>query len=94
MARTGRPRSGPDLVVTGAQRRELVRGTRAATSTQAYALRCRIVLGCAEPGAANAHVAAAVGVTPTPIRSSGRKTAEEILDSLARYIERIAGAEH
>ncbi len=40
MARTGRPRSGPDLVVTEAQRRELVRGARAATSTQAYALRC------------------------------------------------------
>ncbi len=37
MVRTGRPRSGPELVVTGAQRQELVRGARAATSTQAYA---------------------------------------------------------
>ncbi|WP_169811593.1 helix-turn-helix domain-containing protein [Nocardia shimofusensis] len=46
-----------------AQRRELVRSAWVATSTHAYALRCRIVLACAEPGAANAHVAAAVGVT-------------------------------
>ncbi|WP_280238064.1 IS630 family transposase [Nocardia abscessus] len=68
MARTGRPRSGPDLVVTEAQRRELVRGARAATSTQAYALRCRIVLACAEPGAFNTHVAAEVGVSAMTVR--------------------------
>ena len=68
MARTGRPRSGPDLVVTEAQRRELVRGARAATSTQAYALRCRIVLACAEPGAFNTHVAARVGVSAMTVR--------------------------
>ncbi len=68
MARTGRPRSGPDLVVTEAQRRELVRGARAATSTQAYALRCRIVLACAEPGAFNTHVAAQVGVSAMTVR--------------------------
>ncbi|WP_280234481.1 hypothetical protein [Nocardia cyriacigeorgica] len=53
--------------MTQAQRRELVRGARAATSTQAYALRCRVVLACAEPGAANAHVATTVGVTPMTV---------------------------
>lgn len=68
MARTGRPRSGPELVVTEAQRKELVRGARAATSTQAYALRCRILLACAEPGAFNTHVAAEVGVTGMTVR--------------------------
>jgi hypothetical protein len=46
------------LVVTEAQRRELVRGAWAAASTQAYALRRRIVSACAEPGAFNVHVAA------------------------------------
>jgi hypothetical protein len=56
------------LVVTEAQRRELVRGARAATSTQAYALRCRIVLACAEPGAFNTHVAAQVGVSAMTLR--------------------------
>ncbi|MGI5324094.1 hypothetical protein [Actinomadura nitritigenes] len=33
--------------MTAAERAELERGARAATSTQAYALRCRIVLACA-----------------------------------------------
>ncbi|WP_199742677.1 hypothetical protein [Nocardia stercoris] len=49
--------------MTEAQRKELIRGARAATSAQAFALRCRIVLACAEPGAFNTHVAAQVGVT-------------------------------
>ncbi|MGO4649370.1 IS630 family transposase [Nocardia sp. 2YAB30] len=83
MARTGRPRSVPDLVVTEAQRQELVRGARAATSTQAYALRCRIVLACAEPGAANAHVAAAVGVTPMTVAKWRKRFIEHGLAGLA-----------
>lgn len=83
MARTGRPRSGPDLAVTEAQRRELVRGARAATSTQAYALRCRIVLACAEPGAANAHVATAVGVTPMTVAKWRKRFIEHGLPGLA-----------
>src|SRR5262249_60661616 len=61
MARTGRPKA--PLTVTDAERADLVRGSRAATSTQAYALRCRIVLACAEPGAMNSHVAAELGVS-------------------------------
>ncbi|MET8800484.1 helix-turn-helix domain-containing protein [Nocardia sp. NPDC004568] len=83
MARTGRPRSGPELVVTEAQRQELVRGARAATSTQAYALRCRIVLACAEPGVANAYVAAAVGVTPMTVAKWRRRFIEHGLPGLA-----------
>ena len=64
MARTGRPKA--PLTVTDAERAALVRGARAATSTQAYALRCKIVLACAEPGTMNTHVAAELGVsTPT-----------------------------
>ncbi|WP_237755210.1 hypothetical protein [Nocardia nova] len=54
--------------MTEAQRQELVRGARAAT--QAYALRCRIVLACAEPGAFNTHVAARVGVSAMTVRCS------------------------
>ncbi|WP_425296694.1 helix-turn-helix domain-containing protein [Nocardia abscessus] len=38
-----------------------------------YALRCRIVLACAEPGAANAHVAAAAGVTPMTVAKWRRR---------------------
>jgi transposase len=61
MPRTGRPKA--PLTVSAAERAELVRGARAATSTQAYALRCKIVLACAEPGAFNSDVAAGLGVS-------------------------------
>jgi transposase len=71
------------LVVTQAQRRELVWGARAATSTQAYALQCRIVLACAEPGAANAHVATAVGVTPMTVAKWRKRFIEHGLPGLA-----------
>ncbi len=71
------------LTVTEEQRRELVRGARAATSTQAYALRCRIVLACAEPGAANAHVAAVVGVTAMPVAKWRKRFIEHGLPGLA-----------
>jgi transposase len=72
MARTGRPKK-TELVVSAADRAVLLRGARAATSTQAYALRCRIVLACTEPGAANTQVAADVGVSaPTVAKWRGR----------------------
>src|SRR5262245_56130682 len=61
MARLGRPKAM--LTVTEEQRAELARGARAATSTQAFALRCRIVLACADPDAANSHIAAELGVS-------------------------------
>lgn len=61
MARTGRPKA--PLTVSAAEQAKLLRGMRAATSTQAYALRCRIVLACAEQGAVNSRVAAELGVS-------------------------------
>jgi transposase len=71
MARTGRPKAA--LTVTSAERVALARGARASTSTQAYALRCKIVLACAEPGAFNSHVAAELGVSvPTVAKWRGR----------------------
>ncbi|QBI53541.1 IS630 family transposase [Streptomonospora litoralis] len=72
MVKTGRPKKA-ELTVTEADRRELVRGARAATSTQAYALRCRIVLACAEPEAFNKDVAAELGISvPTVAKWRGR----------------------
>jgi hypothetical protein len=71
MARTGRPKV--PLTVTSEQRTALERGARAATSTQAYALRCKIVLACAEPDAFNYQVAAELGVSvPTVTKWRGR----------------------
>lgn len=58
----GRGRPKADLLLTDEERFHLVRGARAAHSTQAYALRCRIVLACAE-GVTNAEVATRLGVS-------------------------------
>ncbi|MEU8008099.1 IS630 family transposase [Catellatospora sp. NPDC049111] len=61
MGRMGRPKAA--LTITDAERTELLRGARAATSTQAYALRCRIVLACADPDSVNTRIAAELGVS-------------------------------
>lgn len=71
MARTGRPKQ--PFSVTATERAELERGARAATSTQAYALRCRIVLACARPGAFHTHVAAELGVSPPTVAKWRRR---------------------
>jgi hypothetical protein len=79
MARTGRPKA--PLTVNGAERAALVRGARAATSTQACALRCKIVLAYAEPVR---DWVQQWNDNPRPF--VWKKTAEEILASLARYL--------
>lgn len=56
MARTGRPKA--ELTLTDTERAQLQRWARRAKSSQALALRARIVLACAEPGASNKQVAA------------------------------------
>jgi transposase len=61
MARTGRP--VPPLVLAEEERRVLQQWARRAKTSQALALRSKIVLACAE-GAANKDVAARMGVTP------------------------------
>jgi transposase len=58
MARTGRPKA--PLILTEQERQTLVRWARRAKSSQALALRCRIVLACAT-GATNNQVAAELG---------------------------------
>jgi transposase len=59
MAGRGRPRI--ELVLTDAERDQLVRWSRRAKSAQALALRCRIVLACAE-GLSNVEVADRLGI--------------------------------
>ena len=60
MARTGRPKA--PLILTDEERQTLIRWSRRAKSSQALALRCRIVLACAT-GATNKQVAADLGVS-------------------------------
>jgi transposase len=67
MAGRGRPK--PPLVLSDDERETLVRWSRRAKSSQALALRCRIVLGCAEDGGlrSNQDVAAQLGIWPQTV---------------------------
>jgi len=58
MSRTGRPKA--ELVLTADEREQLLRWSRRRKSSQALALRSRIVLACAG-GADNKTVAAELG---------------------------------
>src|SRR5690242_9400594 len=79
-ARPGRPKAG--LVLTDAERDQLTRWARRAKTSQALALRARIVLACAD-GRDNKAVAAKLGVGEhTVARWRGRFTRQR-LDGLA-----------
>jgi transposase len=54
-------------VLTGEERAQLLRWSRRAKSAQALALRSRIVLACAAPGASNKQVAADLGVSANTV---------------------------
>src|SRR6266581_1290804 len=80
MARTGRPKAG--LTVTDQERTTLERWARRATSAQALAQRCRIVLACAE-GKDNKEVAAGLGVHQVTVGKWRSRFIERRLDGLA-----------
>ncbi|MEU0079741.1 IS630 family transposase [Micromonospora tulbaghiae] len=79
--RTGRPKA--ELVLTDEERATLLRWSRRAKSSQALALRCRIVLACAEPGATNAAVAAELGVSRPTVGKWRSRFLQRRLDGLA-----------
>ena len=64
MARTGRPKL--ELTLSDDEREQLVRWSRRAKSSQALALRSKIVLGCAD-GGTNASVAEALGCSAVTV---------------------------
>ncbi|MGW3957953.1 helix-turn-helix domain-containing protein, partial [Streptomyces sp. NPDC004752] len=76
----GRPVA--EVTLTDDERETLVRRSRRATSAQALAQRCRIVLGCAE-GKSNQQVAAELGVWPQTVGKWRRRFLESRLDGLA-----------
>jgi transposase len=79
MARAGRPKSA--LVLSGEERATLERWARRPTTAQALALRCRIVLACAQ-GGNDIEVAERLGVGRGTVGKWRRRFIERRLDGL------------
>ena len=80
MAERGRPKA--PLVLTEEERQTLERWARRAKSSQALALRCRIVLACAE-GATNKAVAEQLGIWPQTVTKWRGRFVRQRLEGLS-----------
>src|SRR5438445_2599059 len=79
MARTGRPKTA--LVLSKEERATLLRWSNRAKSAQALALRCRIVLACAQ-GLNNKEVAEQLRCAPVTVGKWRARFAAQRLDGL------------
>lgn len=79
MARRGRPTV--EITLSGDERKTLLRWAQRHSSSQALALRCRIVLACAE-GRPNGEVATELRVHPTTVSKWRHRFAKDRIDGL------------
>src|ERR671930_443242 len=84
MAERGRPRGRPKapLVLTDDERQTLQRWSRRAKTAQALALRCKIVLACAE-GKTNQAVAERLGIWPQTVAKWRGRFVRQRLEGLS-----------
>jgi transposase/DNA-binding CsgD family transcriptional regulator len=80
MARRGRPTV--EITLSAEERSTLQRWARRHSSSQALALRCRIVLACAEADRTHAEIAAALGCNPVTVSKWRHRFAADRLDGL------------
>jgi DNA-binding NarL/FixJ family response regulator len=80
MAERGRPK--PPLVLTDEERQTLERWSRRSKTGQALALRCKIVLACAD-GATNKAVAERLGIWPQTVTKWRGRFVRDRLEGLS-----------
>jgi transposase-like protein len=82
MAKTKRGRPTVEIILTAQERQQLQSWARRHSSAQALALRCRIVLACADPNLTRSEIAEQVGCNPATVTKWRRRFAERRLDGL------------
>lgn len=81
MAKRGRPTV--EITLTGTERRQLESWARRHSSAQTLAMRCKIILACAEPAPlSRQQIADRVGCNPATVTKWRRRFAEHRLDGL------------
>ena len=80
MARRGRPTV--EITLSGEERATLQRWARRHSSSQALALRCQIVLACADGDRTHAEIAAELGCNPVTVGKWRHRFAADRLDGL------------
>ena len=80
MAKRGRPTV--EITLTGTERRQLESWARRHSSAQSLALRCRIILACADPELSRQEIADRVGCNPATVTKWRNRFAQQRLDGL------------